>query len=139
MATLSAVRDAIKTTLEANISGLDVHDTIPDDINPPCVVAAPIQAEFQTMGRGVDQWQFDLLVLVSRAVARTAQDSLDAYITGAGASSIRQVIFNNRSLGLTGTAAHITTVTNYSARYQVGATEYFGATLRLIVATPGTE
>src|SRR5688572_28538840 len=36
-ATISAVRDALKTTL-GTISGLRVYDTIPDNVNPPCAV-----------------------------------------------------------------------------------------------------
>jgi hypothetical protein len=140
VATVSAIRDAIKTTLEANISGLRVHDTIPDQINPPAVVVAPAEANFlQAMGRGVDTWQFDLIVLIGRTVERTAQDSLDGYINGSGSTSIRQVIFTNKTLGLTFTDAHISGMSGYSARHVVNTTEYFGAVLRLVVHTKGTE
>jgi hypothetical protein len=140
VATLAAIRDAIKTTLTDNISGLRLHDTIPDEITPPCVVVAPVSADFNVaMGRGFDTWQFDLLIFLSRSDPRSAQDSLDGYVNGFGASSIRKVIFSNRTLGLTGVDAHVSGMSNYSARHLVGTTEYFGASLRLVVHTPGTE
>lgn len=142
MSTLAAIRDGIKTTLEANISGLRVHDTIPDQVNPPAVVNTPIDWDFVVaMGRGVDTWTFELLVLVARPSLRSGQDALDAYITGAGSSSIRQAIFNNRTLGLTNTDAHIAGKGSgpYAATYTVNGVEYLGATLRLIVHTSGTE
>lgn len=140
MSSLTAIRTAIKTTVEANISGLRVHDTIPDSINPPALVVAPAEdaADFAVaMSRGTDTWFFDLLVLVSRAATRSGQNALDAYVTGAGASSIRQVIFQNRTLGLTDTTAHVASVSKYDFTYTVGAIDYAGATLRLIAQTSG--
>ena len=46
-----------------------------------------------------------MLVAVQRADSRTAQDKLDAFITGSGGSSVRQVIYNNKTLGLSDTDA----------------------------------
>lgn len=142
MAALAAIRTAIKTTLEANITDLRVHDTIPDSISPPALVVAPAEsaADFQVaMGRGLDTWNFDLLVLVSMTTARIAQDALDAYVTGAGASSIRQAIFNNKTLGLDDVDARVASVSKYDFTYTVGSIDYAGATLRLIVHTSGTS
>lgn len=138
MSSLAAIRDAIKTTIGDNITGLRGHDTIPDAISPPAFVVVPVDADFAVaMSRGTDTWNFDILVLVSRTSTRTAQDALDAYVTGAGASSIRQVIFNNRTLGLADTTAHIAGMSKYDFEYTVGAVDYAGATLRLVAQTSG--
>lgn len=138
MSSLAAIRDAIKTTIGDNITGLRGHDTIPDAISPPAFVVVPVDADFAVaMSRGTDTWFFDLLVLVSRAATRSGQNALDAYVTGAGASSIRQVIFQNRTLGLTDTTAHVASVSKYDFTYTVGAIDYAGATLRLIAQTSG--
>lgn len=140
MSSLTVIRTAIKTTIQDNIAGLRGHDTIPDAISPPAFVVVPVEADFAVaMSRGTDTWNFDILVLVSKASTRTAQDALDAYVTGAGASSIRQVIFNNRTLGLADTTAHIAGMSRekYDLTYTVGAIDYAGATLPLIVQTSG--
>ena len=99
MASLQEVRDGIKTTLEGNVSGLRVYDVVPDySINFPVAIVLPINIEFNiSMQRGTDLYTFDILVAVERGNSRTAQDKLDAYITGQGSSSLRQAIFNNRT------------------------------------------
>lgn len=143
MASLRSIRTGVKTTLEANLTGLNVHRTVPGSASGDIVVVRPSEddtANFDVaMGRGADTWQFDLLVLVPAAVLETAQDRLDDYITGAGTSSIRQVIFANRALGLSNTDAHVSGASGYGAGYQLGNTTYVGATLRLVVHTKGTE
>ena len=117
MAALHQVRDGIKTTLENNISGLRVYDVVPDyALNFPVAIVLPVNINFNiAMQRGTDQYTFDILVAVERGNSRTAQDKLDQYITGQGSSSLRQAIFNNRTLGLDNTDATITGVSNYAA------------------------
>ena len=138
MASLSSVRDGLKTTIE-NVSALRVHDTIPDIINPPGVVISPDRIEFATsMQRGFDEYNFDLLVLVSRASSRSGQDELDSYITGSGSNSIRQVIFNNATLGLSETDAFVESMTGYNASYEANGRALIGANLSVKVITKGT-
>lgn len=139
MSTLEAIRDGIKSTLTANISNLEVYDTVPDVVITPAVVVWPELADFNVaMGRGTDRWEFDLFVLASRAVADEGQDTLDEHITGAGARSIRQVIFQNRTLGLTGTDAHVSGMSRYGGKFDAAQIPHIGAVLRLVVVTPGT-
>lgn len=67
MATLSAIRDGISDTLTANISDLEVYDTVPDVAITPAVVVIPESADFNiAMGRGTDRYEFDLFVLADR-------------------------------------------------------------------------
>lgn len=141
MATLGQIRDAIKATLEEHIPGLRTYDTIPDQINPPAVVVAPAEetADFLVaMARGIDQWNLDVLVLVANAVSRTAQNTLDDYVTGAGPKSIRQVFFQHADLGLQDTEALVTGLSKYDFQYDVAGIQYAGATFRVIVRTDGT-
>ena len=90
------------------------------------------------MQRGTDLYNFDILVAVERGNSRTAQDKLDAYITGQGSSSLRQAIFNNRTLGLTDTDATITSVSNYAADVNLNGIDAIGANISLEVYTKGT-
>ena len=139
MAGLGAIRDAVQATIEANISGLRVYDTVPDVAYTPALVIEPDEADFAVaMGRGVDSWKLNLFLLCSKAVARVGQDQLDAYVTGAGASSIRQVIFTNSTLGLADTAAVVTGMSGYGGSFDSAGIDHVGAVLALTVHTKGT-
>lgn len=140
MASLQAIRDAIKATVDANISGLRVYDTVPDQVAPPALLVLPVESDFAVaFGRGTDTYQIDLFVMTNRTVPRTSQDSLDAFVTGAGSQSIRQAIFNNRTLGLTdGTEAYVSTMSRYGGSFPAAGIDHIGAALRLVVTTPGT-
>ena len=140
MATLSEIRDGLKTTV-GTISGLRCYDTIPDNaINFPVAIFIPTGIDFDlAMQRGTDLYTFDMLVAVQRADSRTAQDKLDAFITGSGSLSIRQVIYNNRSLGLSETDARITNMTNYAADVNLNGIDGIGATLNIEVYTKGSS
>jgi len=138
---LQEVRDGIKTTLENNISGLRVYDVVPDyALNFPVAIVLPVNINFNiSMQRGTDQYTFDILVAVERGNSRTAQDKLDQYITGQGSSSLRQAIFNNRTLGLDNTDATITGVSNYAADVNLNGIDAIGANVSLEVYTKGTS
>jgi hypothetical protein len=138
MASLEAIRDAIATTL-GGLGNLTAYDTVRDVANLPAVVAIPAEADFTVaMGRGVDTWTLDLLVLVSDREMDIAQDQLDGFVTGAGATSIRQQIFNNRTLGLANTDAHVAGMREYGSQYKLAKIGHVGAKLQLVVHTPGT-
>lgn len=140
MASLAAIRTAVKTTLRANIAGLHVYDKIAADVHVPSVVVEPNTADFvAAMGRGTDTWELDLHVIVADADEIVGQTKLDDYVTGAGPKSIRAVIFDNQTLGLTGTNAHVSAMTAYGVTFEQAPIQHIGATLRLIVHTRGTE
>lgn len=141
MAALQDVRDGIKTTLENNITGLRVYDVVPDyALNFPVAIVLPVNINFNiSMQRGTDLYTFDILVAVERGNSRTAQDKLDQYITGQGSSSLRQAIFNNRTLGLDNTDATITGVSNYAADVNLNGIDAIGANVSLEVYTKGSS
>lgn len=137
MASLEAIRDGVATTLGS--LDLTAYDTVRDVANLPAVVCMPTEADFDvSMARGTDTWTFDLLVLVSDREMDIAQDELDGFVTGAGSNSIRQAIFNNRSLGLASTDAHVAGMREYGSQYQLAKVGHVGAKLQLIVHTKGT-
>lgn len=140
MASLAAIRTGVKTTLEAAITGLRVYDKISGATQVPAVVVDPAAANFDVaMARGTDTWDFDLHVIVSDAEETLGQIALDDYVTGAGARSIRSVIFANKTLGLTKADAHISGLLAYGVRFEQAPIQHVGATLRLVVHTSGTE
>jgi hypothetical protein len=139
MATLGEIRDAIKETL-STIADVRIYDTVPDQVNLPAILILPVEANFdKAFGRGHDEWQFDLFVMTSRTVARTSQDSLDAFVNGSGTRSIRALIFANQTLGLNdGTQAHVSGMSRYGGEFKTAGQDHIGAALRLTVTTIGT-
>lgn len=139
MASLTAIRDAVKTTVEAGIANFNLYARVVAKPVPPCGILLPADADFVVaMGRGTDTWNFDLTVLVPTADLEVAQTLLDPYVTGDGSTSIRETIWNARTLGLSATDAHIAGLTDYGGLHQYGDQQHVGATLRLIVHTTGT-
>jgi hypothetical protein len=139
LSSLSTIRAAVKSTLETAIQSLRVYDTVPEAVELPAVVVQPTNADFDVaMGRGTDTWTLELLVLVSWGDSDLAQNALDDYISGAGDSSIREAIFNNRGLGLTDCDAHVRDLTSYGVRFQAAQIDHVGAVLTMTVHTRGT-
>lgn len=136
MASLTDIRTAIKTVLEAALTGVTVYPRPAGQVNVPAIIVKPADANFDvSLARGTDSWQLDLTVLVAKADDVLAQEKLDPYVDGGGSSSVRKAIFDNKSLGLTDTNAHVSGMSDYDGQHVVGAETYAGAVLRLIVHT----
>lgn len=134
MASLTQIREAIKTTLEANLPELTVYAELAGVVNVPAAVVELSTADYnQAMGRGNDAWPMTIVVLVARADDTLAQQQLDPYVDGGGTSSIRKAIFDNRTLGLTNVDAHVASMSRYGGQWEVGGYSYVGAALQLIV------
>lgn len=139
MATVAEIRAGLKDTITAAVAGLFGYQQIPESANVPAVIVVPRASEFAVaMGRGADTHEFDVIVLVGRADDSLAQTALDAYVTGAGSSSIRQAIWNARTLGLSNTDAHVYGMESYGAEWEIGGINYVGAVLKVRVHTSGT-
>lgn len=140
MATLEAVRAAVATTLTTALgAGTQIYGRIPGQPALPCVCVVPDTANFDVaMARGTDTWELDLVVLVPSGDNEVGQSRLDPYVTGAGDLSIRQAIFNARTLGLSNTDAHVARMTDYGGSFESVDVAHIGARLRLIVHTRGT-
>ncbi|MFT2016295.1 hypothetical protein ACMA1D_10695 [Streptomyces sp. 796.1] len=139
MASLMELRTAVKTALQAQIPGLICYDTVPDVAQCPAVVVMPVDADFAvSLQRGTDTWNFDLFVLVPRTDSGLSQDRLDNYLSGSGPSSVRQAIYENRSLGLPDTESLIKSMRGYGGEFATARIPHVGAVLRLVVHTSGT-
>jgi len=126
MATLSAMRTALAANL-ASISGLRTAATMPDQPNPPIAIVMPTSVSYDTaMGRGLDTYEFTVLVIVGRVDERTAQNLLDSYCNPTGATSIKTAIESDRTLGGQANDLRVTEMRNYSS-LPVGEITYLAA------------
>lgn len=89
--------DELATELDT-ITGLRVYAFPADNIAAPAaVIGYPETITYDvTMGRGVDQIDFPVFLLVGRLTDRTSRDALGAYLNGSGAQSVKQVLLNGK-------------------------------------------
>lgn len=90
---VTAVMDELATRLDT-IAGLRVHAFPADQVQPPAaLVGYPEVVTYDVaMGRGVDQMEIPVFLLVGRLTDRTARDDLGPYLDGAGAESVKAVL-----------------------------------------------
>ncbi len=127
MATLSAVRDALKARL-ANISGLRVYDTWPDTVNPPCIIVKALRGDAHTTFSGRGSFFFDLLLVVQIANLERAQDAIDAYLDYSGASSVIATLEADATLGSVVEGLLVNGWEDYDA-IEIGDIQYMSARL----------
>lgn len=133
-ANVGAVRDGIKANLQA-IVGLRVFDVVEGAVPLPAAVVYPESIHFDsTMGRGSDEMVFVVSLAVSATVDRAAQDKLDSYLNGTGATSIKQAMDANTTLGGIVSFARVAGMRNYG-EIQVGQTKMWGADFVIEVLT----
>ncbi len=83
----------------ATIRGLRVAETIPDQVSPPIAVVSLTTVNYDgALQGGLTTYSFMVTVIVGRVSERTAQRTLDAYISP-GTGSIKTAIESERSLG----------------------------------------
>ena len=136
MASISAIREGLKTRLDT-VTGLRAHSWVVGDIIPPAAVIIPGNPSSKstmvvnydaTMGRGSDDFLFTIVLMVSNKVERVAQDALDDFLDGSGASSIRAAIAADGTLGGVAHFTNVTGVRDYGLVTYGGQT-YVGAEL----------
>ena len=133
MTTLSALRSGIATNL-ATISGLRTSATVPDDVNPPIAVVAPQGITFDTsFGRGLDTYEFQVLVIVGRVDELPApKTKLDAFCNPTGSQSIKTAIESDSTLSGESNDLRVTEMRNYSS-LPVGELTYLAAEFAVTV------
>jgi hypothetical protein len=98
MASLSDLREGIAENL-STIVGLRVSSFVPDNPNAPMAVVSPQGIEYhKSFANGFNTYNFSVAVFVARVSERTGQNSLDAYCSSTGSSSIKSAIESDRTL-----------------------------------------
>jgi hypothetical protein len=132
MPTFTQLRTGLATNL-ATISGLRTANLIPDQVNPPIAIITPETITYDTsFARGLDEYNFTILVVVHRVAERSAQSSLDAFCNPTGSTSIKTAIESDRSLGGTAQTLRVTNLRTYQA-LSVGDVDYLAAEFSVVV------
>ncbi|MFE7797062.1 hypothetical protein [Nocardia sp. NPDC057440] len=131
--TLTEIRTALASTIETHTSAsVYTYAEVQAKGNYPAVIIEPHATDFErAMNRGVDEWDFNIFVLVRSADDASAQQELDGFVTGEGDDSIRQVLFEHRELGLDDSVdAHVYSMRGYGGGFEWGGTKHMGAILK---------
>lgn len=136
MASVTDIRDGLAARL-TTIPGLRVTAWAPDRISAPAASVEPTGITFdESFGRGHDELRFTVRLYASRADDRSGQARLDAYLTGAGPTSVKAAIEADRSLGGSAITCRVVEVVNYGV-YDVADVPHFGAEFNVIVWARG--
>lgn len=132
MASITDLRNAIATNL-ATITGLRTGATIPDNVNPPYAMVIPTTVDYhKAFHNGLNTYNFTITVVVGRVSERTSQNTLDAYCSPTGASSIKQAVESNRTLSGYAYDCVVTGMRNYGSTV-IGENTYLAAEFDLVV------
>ncbi len=126
MADYSAIRDGLKTRLETSSVFIQVSDTAPDTVSPPCAIVlpgSPVVEYHQAFGNGLERFMFTVLVLAQRFDVAANQDLIDGMVSGG--SSVRALIEGDRTLGGTCSDCQVRMASTYG-EVNVGDVDYLG-------------
>jgi hypothetical protein len=130
--TITEIRTALASQL-GTIRGLRVEASVPDQPKPPTAVVIPQGIRFDVaMGRGTDEYDFSIIVIVGRVSDRTSQASMDSFCNSVGTQSIKACVVSDPTLGGVVQSARVTDMQNYGA-LTVGDTEYLSAQFAVTV------
>jgi hypothetical protein len=131
MASITDLRTGIATNL-ATISGLRTAATVPDNPNPPIAIVVPQTVNYDdTFQRGMQTYQFTVLVIVGRVDERTAQNNLDAFVSSTGTKSIKLAVEKDKSLGGKAFDVRVSEMRNYG-QVSIGEVTYLSAEFNVI-------
>lgn len=131
MASLTDLRVGLATNL-ATITGLRTAATIPDNPNPPIAIITPNAITYDSVyGRGMQEYQFTIAVLVGLVAERSSQNKIDAYCSSTGSSSIKLAVESDKSLGGKTFDVRVTDMRAY-ASVAVGDVKYLAAEFNVL-------
>jgi hypothetical protein len=132
VASITAIRAGLATRL-GSITGLRSGPTIPDNVNPPYAIISPSSVDYhRAFNNALSTYNFNVMVVVGRVSERTSQNSLDAYCSPTGSSSIRVAIEADRTLGGVVFDTIVTGMRNYGS-VTIGETNYLAAEFDIAV------
>jgi hypothetical protein len=132
VASITAIRSGLATNL-GTITGLRTGATIPDNVNPPYAIVSPNSVDYhKAFNNALSTYNFTVTLVVGRVSERTSQNSLDAYCSPTGASSIRVAVESDKTLGGVVFDTMVTGMRNYGS-VTIGENTYLAAEFDIAV------
>ena len=132
MADIEAIREGLAANL-ATIPRLRTEENMLDSVNPPVAVVQLESITYDTAFRnGMDTYNFNILVIVSRGADRIALADLNEYASPTGDRSIKRAIESDRSLGSAAQTLRVETLSNIGS-LQLDNQEYYAAEFSVVV------
>jgi hypothetical protein len=142
MAGYGALRAAIAARLETIDKVVAYGRPKGSVILPPdgaAMLVLPGTIDFDgTMGRGTDDFIFQILVLVSKADMELAQAKLDSFCDGDGDASVKDVLDADKTLGGISQTVRVARMHGYGEE-QWGGTDYLGCRFDVEVSARGSD
>lgn len=135
--TFSAVRQAVATYLQNNITGLRASASRFGQVNPPMAVVVPQTGSLirysVTMDSETD-YSLRAVILVSEGDSSSGQDLLDVYLSPTGAQSVYAAVQKDPTLGGQVSYAAVIEATGYGLT-QWNGLDYLACSLILNIGT----
>ena len=136
MTALTDLRTGLANRL-TTITGLRSSAYIPDNPQPPVAVVMPGRIQYDTaFGRGSDEYQFTIMLIVGRVADRASQTTLDGYCESSGSRSVKAAIEGDRTLGGKALDCRVTEMTNQGS-LAIGDVTYHTAEFSVTVIAAG--
>ena len=136
MTALTDLRTGLANRL-TTITGLRSSAYIPDNPQPPVAIVMPGRITYdQAFGRGSDEYQFTIMLIVGRVADRASQTTLDGYCESSGSRSVKAAIEGDRSLGGKALDCRVTEMTNQGS-LAIGDVTYHTAEFNVSVIAAG--
>lgn len=131
MASITALRSGLATNLLT--AGVRSSGTLPAQVNPPFALVAPSGVNYhRAFNNSLSEYSFTITLVVAQMSERNAQNSLDAFCSATGNSSIRSAIESDKTLGGVAYDTVVTDMRNYGAT-TIGETTYLAAEFNVVV------
>ena len=114
--TFTAIRAALATSLQNQVSGLRATANRPLQVNPPMAVIMPSTGSFARYSatfEGEVDYTLRAILLVAPADSTAGEDVLDPYIATSGAQSIWAAVQADPTLGGVVSSAAVTEAASY--------------------------
>jgi hypothetical protein len=132
VASITDIRAGLATRL-GTIPGLRTTTEQPDTITPPVAIVNVQNVLFdKTFGRGLDEYNFVVTLIVGRVGERSAQRLLDSYVSSTGSSSVKLAVELDKTLGGKCDSLRVSEMRNYGS-IVIGEVTYLAAEFNVVV------
>lgn len=137
MGKIASIRAGLAAAI-ATVPGIQAEAYVRDIANVPvAMVGGPDPIEYdKTYGRGHDDMTFPIILFSSRVSDVDSQTTIDAYLDPFGASSLKQAIEADPTLGGVVEDLRVESTREYGPQ-EVNGVTYLGAVLIVSVMSPG--